>query len=285
MKAGFWVAPEGADEAMTIMPLDLEAGALRSASGAVSFLATSDGAASAARCAQAADLLPRVAAALDRQKAASPGQLFDLTDIGGEDRELIEQVLGEGEVSGLVALPDGMIAQIQEATMAGLWRVRFETAEGAPVADYLEIGAIPEIVRRGAIVNAGEATCGEPPAGAMNVMPVLAEIAERSAAHEAGAPSHVVNFSLLPMSEPDMAHLQRQLGAGAVRLSSRGYGKCRVISTNVRHVWSVQFLNAMDVVILDTLEIGDPPTAICAADEDFSDSAERLREIHDAYFT
>jgi hydrogenase-1 operon protein HyaF len=41
----------------------------------------------------------------------------------------------------------------------------------------------------------------------------------------------------------------------------------------------------MDTPILDTLEIGDVPAAVCAANEDFVDSAERLGEIIEAYFT
>lgn len=285
MKAGFWEAPEGADDAMTIMPLDLGDDATRPASGAVSFLATADGAALAARCRQAAALLPEVAAALDGQSARATGRLFDLTEFGADDRAIVEQTLGEGEVSGVVALPDGIVAQVQEATMAGLWRVRFQNAEGALVADYLEVASVPEIVRRAAVVNAGAVEVGAPPSGAMNVMPVLAEVRERAAAFAPGSPTHVVNFSLLPMSPEDMGHLQAQLGVGAVRLISRGYGKCRVSSTGAKHVWSVQYLNAMDAIILDTLEIGDPPGAICAADEDFRDSAERVREIHDAYFS
>ena len=287
MKAGFWTAPDGADEPMTILPLDLDTTATgrgRTASGAVSFLATASGEALARRCARAALLLPEIAQALDGQKANAPGHLFDLTDFGAEDRELIDQILGEGEVSGLVALPDGVIAHIQEATMAGLWRVRFTNADGAMAADYIETASIPEIVRRGAIVNARQVDIGAPPAGAMNVMPVLAEIAERAGAHQSGAPSHIINFSLLPMSPGDMDCLQQRLGAGPVRLVSRGYGTCRVLATAVRNVWSVQFLNAMDTIILDTLEIGGPPVAVCAADEDFQDSAGRLREIHEAYF-
>jgi hydrogenase-1 operon protein HyaF len=49
-------------------------------------------------------------------------------------------------------------------------------------------------------------------------------------------------------------------------------------------VWSVQFFNTMDTILLDTVEIGDVPIVACAAEEDFRDSAERLREIEDAYF-
>jgi hydrogenase-1 operon protein HyaF len=40
----------------------------------------------------------------------------------------------------------------------------------------------------------------------------------------------------------------------------------------------------MDTIILDTLEVGDVPVSLCAADEDFQDSAERLGEILEAYF-
>ena len=45
----------------------------------------------------------------------------------------------------------------------------------------------------------------------------------------------------------------------AVRLVSKGYGSCRILSTATRNVWSVQFFNAMDEIVLDTLEIGDAP--------------------------
>lgn len=70
----------------------------------------------------------------------------------------------------------------------------------------------------------------------------------------------------------------------ADQLRSRGYGTCRVLSTGIRNVWSVQFFNAMDTVILDTLEVGGVPTVAIAANEDFEDSAERLQEMIEAYF-
>ena len=121
------------------------------------------------------------------------------------------------------------------------------------------------------------------PGGTMNVMPVLAEIADRMACWQPGDPSHVINFSLLPMTPADMAWLQRCLGTGPVALSARGYGGCRVLATGARHVWSVQYSNAGDELVLDTLEIGDVPGAVLAATEDFRDSATRLREIAAAY--
>ena len=168
--------------------------------------------------------------------------------------------------------------------MAGLWRVRFTDASGKLVADYLEVSSLPEIARRAALNNCRPLTPGEAPAGAMNVMPLLTEIASRAAKHEPGDPTHTITFSLLPMAPADMSHLQQRLGPGAVRLVSKGYGSCRILSTATKNVWSVQFFNAMGEIILDTLEIGDAPAAACAAEEDFRDSARRLREIEEAYF-
>jgi hydrogenase-1 operon protein HyaF len=281
VKAGFWIAPEGAEEGVTLLPIGDDALAARPS---INFLATRSAEELIARCPDIAKLLPRLCDALAAQKAAAPGQLFDITDLPADDRELLSQVLGEGEVAGVAALTDGVVAQIQESVLAGLWRVRFTDAAGALIGDYLEIAAIPQVVRKAAELTATALEFGPAPAGAMNVMPLLAEIAERHGAHRPGDGAHVINFSLLPMNDVDMQFLQATLGDGPVRLVSRGYGTCRVHATGARHVWSVQFFNAMDTIILDTLEIGDTPAAACAADEDFIDSAERLREINEAYF-
>jgi hydrogenase-1 operon protein HyaF len=286
MKAGFWDAPEGAEGAMTILPVG---GAdpsppWRTGTGAHAFLATMDAAALTARSPHAAALLPELAAALAAHQAEAPNRLFDLTDFPADDRELIGQVMGEGEVGGVAALSGGVVAQIQESVMAGLWRVRFSGPDGALIGDYLEVGAVPEAVREAAMLTADSLQAGAPPEGAMNVMPLIAEIGARMAAHKPGDAAHVVAFSLFPMLPADMDFLQRTLGAGPVQLLSKGYGVCRVLATGTRNVWSVQYFNAMDAIVLDTLEIGGVPCAACAADEDFRDSAERLREIHAAYF-
>ncbi|MGD9656618.1 MAG: hydrogenase expression/formation C-terminal domain-containing protein [Methylocystis sp.] len=284
MKAGFWVAPEGAEEAMTIMPIGLDDGPAAGARLGFGRLAHKRSEDLIRRCAGIGDLLLELADALARQNAEEAGRLFDVTDRTIDERELLDQALGAGEVSGVVALPDGVTAQISESTMAGLWRVRFSDADDRLVGDYLEIGAIPEVVKRAAIVNARDVSIGEAPEGAMNVMPLLAEIRARVAAIAPGDKSHIINFMLFPMTAEDMGFLQASLGEGPVGLLSRGYGKCRIHATATRHVWSVQYFNAMDEIILDTLEIGGVPVVALAATEDFRDSSERLREIYEAYF-
>lgn len=288
MKAGFWVAPEGAEEGITLVPIGydpLAETAGRTASGAIASLASGSAESLIRSCPRVAHMLPQLADALESQKAGEPGALFDLTEFASEEAELIGHVIGQGEVSGVVALPDGVVAQIAESTMAGLWRVRFTDRKGKLFADYLEVSSLPEIARRAALVNNQPLAYGAPPPGAMNVMPLLKEIESRAEAHEPGQPSHTITFSLLPMSPEDMAFLQASLGPGAVRLVSKGYSSCRVLSTATRHVWSVQYFNSMDEIVLDTLEIGDAPLAACAAEEDFRDSAQRMREIDEAYFT
>jgi hydrogenase-1 operon protein HyaF len=281
MKAGFWVAPEGAQEAMTILPI----GAEDAPHKRISLLATGEGEALAKACPRVRAMLPEIVAALENQRAGARGQLFDLTEFSGDEKRLMSEAIGEGEVGGVASTPDGVVAQIQEASMAGLWRVRFTNADGKLFADYLEVSALPEIARRAALANCRPLVFGAPPEGAMNVMPLLQEISARSESWKDGEATHTITFSLLPMNPVDMSFLQETLGPGAVKLVSKGYGACRVQSTGAKNVWSVQYFNASDEIVLDTLEIGSAPAAACAADEDFADSAQRLREIEEAYFS
>lgn len=286
MKAGFWDAPEGAEQPVNVFPIGEESlnaakGSL-TAAGALAKLATLDSAELAKSCPNAVALLSRIADAIADQKAEAPTRLFRLANLNDLESKLVADVLGEGEVAGVVALPDGSLAQIQESVLAGIWRVRLETDAAS---EYLEIGAVPEIVRRAAAdLTSADFEIGQVPEGAMNVLPVLAEIRERAQAWRPGIRSQIINFTLLPMSPVDMSFLQDTIRSGPIQLVSRGYGTCRVLSTGIRNVWSVQFFNAMDTIILDTLEVGGVPTVALAADEDFEDSAERLQEIIEAYF-
>lgn len=223
-------------------------------------------------------------AALEQQTVNAPGILFDLAALGAEEVALVSEVLGAGEVRAVAALPDGVTAQVQESALAGLWRVRFTDAEGRLIADYAEISAIPQVVRRAAGMTLPELTIGETPDGAMNVMPVLAEIRERVRCRSPGDAARTISLSLLPMTPADNEFLRASLATGPVRIMSQGYGSCRIQATAINGVWSVQFFNRMDTILLDTPEICDVPIVACAAEEDFRDSAERLREIEDTYF-
>ncbi|PCK77494.1 hydrogenase expression/formation protein [Rhizobium sophoriradicis] len=281
MKAGLWVSPEGKDEAMTMMPIGVEPPLC---AREVDFLATGSAEEMIRRCGRTAMLLPEIVDALETQKFDQPGRLFDITDLPDDDKELITQTLGKGEVTGIAALSNGISAEMQEAVVAGVWRICLTNDDGRLIGDYIEVASIPGAVREACSVMPTSISHRPAPAGAMNVMPVLAEVADRVAHYRDGDPAHIITFSLLPMSPEDMTFLQETLGAGPVRLTSRGYGTCRTVATGARNVWSVQFYNAMDTIILDTLEICDIPSGAIAAEEDFRDSAARLRDIEEAYF-
>nr|WP_258763632.1 hydrogenase expression/formation protein [Bradyrhizobium arachidis] len=231
----------------------------------------------------AALLMSNVAAAVGGQRSGAPTQLYALANLSDAERKLIDELLGEGEVTGVVALPDGSLAQIRESVLAGIWRVRIGTE---PAHEYVEVGAIPQIVRRAATdLTSADLLIDTPPDGAMNVQPVLAEIRERASVWQFGMNAHVINLTSLPMSIVDLTFLQQSLGNGPVQLMLRGYGACRVQATGTRNVWSVQFFNSTDNIILDTVEVGGVPIVALAAHEDFQDSAGCVQEILEAYFT
>lgn len=286
MKPGMWGAPEWSHQPFSFAPV--EAGHLgkvhngRKTAGTLPMLASLDGGKLARKCPNAIDLLSKIAAAVSRRKSVLRAQLFRLSHLNELERDLVADVLGEGEVAGDLALRDGSVGQLQESVFAGIWRVRFEAKA---IHEYIEIGAIPQVVRCAATdLTTTNLMIDAVPDGAMNVLPVLAEVRERALAWRPGMNAQTINFTLLPMNSVDLAFLQQSLGNGPVRLTSRGYGSCRVQATSVRNVWSVQFFNSVDSIVLDTLEIGDVPTGVLAADQDFEDSAERLREIMEAYF-
>jgi len=93
---------------------------------------------------------------------------------------LINQVLGEGEVSAQVLGPQGTpVVHIQESVFAGVWRVIEECADGS-VQDQIELGAIPEVLRRSAHEDGLVSTERQAlPAELTNVPSVLVELEDQ----------------------------------------------------------------------------------------------------------
>jgi len=200
------------------------------------------------------------------------------------DLGLVNQILGEGEVSALC----GAAIQAQESVFAGLWRVLHLDESGALARDCVEIGPFPESIRRHA--RAGQRQAVEPlapgaplPEGVFNAPALISEIIEHQARWRPGDKPHCINFTLLPHTEADLKFLQDHLGRGETIVLSRGYGNCRVESTGVRNVWWVRYFNSQDALILNQLEICDLPEVVLAAPEDIEASAERLAEVMELY--
>ena len=227
-------------------------------------------------------LLEAVLAGLRAWTADGQPCRIDLTSLDKDNVELVDQVLGEGEVSVIA----GADLQIQESVLTGVWRLRAVSPDGALLRDEIEIGDFPSDARAQTFNGAAAAPTIETealPEGVVNAPPVLVEVADKAARHQAGAAPHVVNLTLLPQTEDDLTFLDASLGKGRVTILSRGYGNCRITATAVRHVWWVQYFNSQDALVLNTIEVGDVPSVACAAPEDLADSALRLAEILGIY--
>ena len=237
---------------------------------------------------QANEVLQQLQQLLDNYQVGGPVGSIDLSILNTENRALIDQVLGEGEVS--IVFSAAQPVRIQEAVLAGVWRVQTLGTNGKVEKDTIEVGDIPAVIRH-ATFSAGniQKTIAKQvcPAGVNNAIPLLSELNDKIALVDKGADAtaepHVINLTLLPQSDEDIAFLSQTLGKGAVTILSRGYGNCRVTSTATHNVWWVQYFNSQDVIILNTLEVTPVPIVVCASAEDITDSAERLREIKEVY--
>jgi hydrogenase-1 operon protein HyaF len=223
-------------------------------------------------------VLRAVLGALDAALAGRAPVPVLLGEIDAANLALVNQVLGEGEVSARID-HDG-VTLIQEAVFAGVWRCVRKQGERV-LLDMVSVGPVPSGLVAAAIAGAGDGTglAAALPAGVMNAPSILAELADHVARWRPGMPAHVINLSLLPLSPPDRQALDGRIGAGSVLILSRGYGNCRISSTGVPNCWRVVYYNSQDEIILDTLEVVDIPEVACAAPEDLADSHERLSEV------
>ena len=211
--------------------------------------------------------------------------ILELDGLDAQGLDLVDQLLGEGEVS-MRFEHESCHARIQESVLAGVWRVKYFTADGELSRDTVEVADVPRLCRRHVFTHAAhraEQSREALPQGVLNAPPLLAEINDKVAEYRPGKAAHVINLTLLPQTEEDLGYLIERLGQGPLTILSRGYGNCRISSTAVENVWWVQYFNSQDKNILNTLEIGGVPEVAAAAIEDLQDSAERLGQMMEAY--
>jgi hydrogenase-1 operon protein HyaF len=203
---------------------------------------------------------------------------LDLASLSPEALTLTNQAMGQGEVSAIVH--GARSWRIEETTFASIWHVLAMREDGGVAEDCLEVGDIPASLRETVAEATKPRVFGLPPApaGVMNSPALLVELLEQSAVWRPGKAAHVINLTLLPVTPQDLDYLGQALGVGPVTILSRGYGNCRITSTQLPHTWWVQYFNSMDVMILNTIEVVDVPEVALAAREDFEDSTERLAE-------
>jgi hydrogenase-1 operon protein HyaF len=207
----------------------------------------------------------------------------NLNALDDENRELVNQILGEGE--NCVTYRGNVTASVQESVLAGVWRSLYFDDDENVAIDMIEVGAVPQLVSapfEGA--RPVNCTADDLSADVPNAMPILVELADRCALFERSAKQHSINLSLLPLSQTELEYLDARLGRGPVDILSRAYGKCQVISTLSPNVWWVRFYNSMGTPILNSLEVAAVPDVVVAAPEDIADSAVRLSEILAPYW-
>lgn len=211
-------------------------------------------------------------------------QLANLSQLDEENRELVNQILGEGEVS--ITCAGTLKAKVQESVLAGVWRTLYFDDDERVAMDLLEVAPVPHIAftrdENMRPINTAQ------PLGAQdisNAMPILVELEDHCVRFDQAGAEHSINLTLLPLSQEEIEFLDARLGRGPVDMLSRAYGKCQVISTLTPNVWWVRYYNSMGTLILNSLEITSMPQVVAAASEDLGDSSTRLREILAPYWS
>lgn len=221
-------------------------------------------------------LMTKVAEASVAAGNGGENVIFDLKGLDKENRALIAETMGEGEVA--VKIHDIPAIAAQESVFAGVWVLK-----GVGV-DAIEVGPVPKASLTRAFNPRKAATGNQTPRqpGVVNAPPLLVELEDKSATYTPETETHVVNLTLLPHTEEDLLWLDAALGKGSVDILSRGYGNCRITATALTHVWRVQFFNSMDTLILDSFEVTSMPEVAIAASEDLIESGERIIEVLEA---
>jgi hydrogenase-1 operon protein HyaF len=224
-----------------------------------------------------ADLRRRV------EQPDAPPQRYALDGLGEAGKAAVADILGEGDVWAKVGIGEAFW-RVVESVLPGVWRLESSRADGT-TSEWIEVGTAPQPLLQAAteLPRAVIEVPRQMPQGAMNAPYLLAELQDRSTRYTPGAENHVINFTLLPITETDAEVLTAVLGQIPLVIRSYGYGSSRVFATGLRHVWAVQYINGIGNVILDTLEVGGVPVSVVAAKEDFEDSARRLADILEAF--
>lgn len=221
--------------------------------------------------------------ALAKVESATEPQLANLTALDADNRELVNQILGEGEVC--VTYNGAVRANTQEAVLAGIWRTVYLRDDDTVIADILEVGDVPHTVRIPDGRNRPVDTSADDlPEGVVNAPSILVELEAHCEEFAKDRQRREINLTLLPLTDEDLEFLDARLGRGPIDTLSRAYGNCQVISTLSPNVWWTRYTNSMGKPILNTIEVVDVPEVLKAAPDDLADSAKRLDEILAPYW-
>ena len=161
----------------------------------------------------AMDWLRHTLASYDRDSDAAIANLAALDDAS---RDIVNQVLGEGEVS--ITYAGNHRARTQESVLAGVWRTFYIDEQDRLLADIIEVADVPRLVHsndgRHRPINTGSE---QVPGDVMNALPILVELESQLDNFVSDGTTNSINLTLLPLSEADVEFLDRRLGRGPRR--------------------------------------------------------------------
>jgi hydrogenase-1 operon protein HyaF len=93
-----------------------------------------------------AAILTELVTLLERLADVGTASAIDLRSLpmSPQDRVELERALGDGEVQASVTAQG--VSTIRETGIAGIWWVEHRDAQGAPVAEFLEVTRVPQIL-------------------------------------------------------------------------------------------------------------------------------------------
>ncbi len=241
---------------------------------------------------QCREFLEKIYMSLANYDVNSDNIIFTVKGLNTDNLRYLNTLLGEGEVSAIIH-QDHRIVNIQESIFTGIWRVTIVDHDNNLLKDYIEAGDIPKILITTNLEKSDKVRFNSAllPDNVINAPAILTELEDKrkelNLKSEDGFidsmtnPTEAINLTLLPHTEDDLNSIGNILGIGDTVILSRGYGNCRITSTDVSSIWWVKYFNSTDNEILSTIEVVGIPIVACAAQEDLESSAERLKEFAD----
>ena len=227
---------------------------------------------------EADKIIQQVIKALKDFEQTQTPVLIDLASLPSQDLDFINRFFGEGEVA-IIFNQNQDEYRIQETVLAGVWRIAGQHS-GQPF-QAIEVAKVPQLIYQRTFTQAQQEIIlpQSLPPGIINAPSLLSELSDKAQSYQLGDEAQIINLTLLPQSPEDLDLLGEMLGEGPTVFLSRGYGSCRITSTNLKYTWWVQYFNSEDKLILNTLETVDVPIVTQASLEDIADSLERIHEM------
>ncbi|WPL14342.1 MULTISPECIES: hydrogenase expression/formation C-terminal domain-containing protein [Thiorhodovibrio] len=251
-------------------------------------------------CPAAIEVLEQLRTGVAHSIAGRRAEPISIATLDAPTHALVIEALGEGEIRAeFDACDQHPKAILSETGITGVWRWQLIDPAGESIADALEPGDCPLLMRERPFQTArGRINWPRDYSeDTMDAVAVLAELEthldlhpEIDAAARAKASgldidstvngaAHRINLSMLPQNPAAMDLINRCLGSGPARMVNSGYGRCQIEATAVRPIWRLRHFNNTGKLLLDSVEICPVPTAVLATKEDLSDSHDRLDKL------